>query len=137
MPPTKIYAKQTSNMGLGVFASEKIIKGESIVVNYCIEIKDEEYPKPKNKPLIFYDYAFMCPRTKKNNSDKSYRVVALGFGSVINHSSKPNASWKNGKEEWTLEWYAIKDIEKDDQILSNYGEQYSKYIEKQKKIKFI
>ena len=127
-PSNKIYAKKTKDMGWGVFASEKIIKGDSIDVNYCIEIKD-------NNPKLFYDYAFMCPRKKKDVNDISFRVIPLGLGSVINHSSDPNADWKDGEHKWTLEWYAIKDIEKDEQIFTDYGKSYWKNVCRIKNIK--
>jgi SET domain-containing protein len=134
-PPTKIYAKKTPKKGMGVFASDKISKGESIVVNYCLDLKDEEYPAPKDKPKLLYDYAFVIPRKKKNPNDKSYRVLALGLGSVFNYSADPNADWKDGEHPWTLEWYALKDIDKDEEISINYGKAYWKNVCRIKNIK--
>ena len=136
-PTNKIYAKLTINMGMGVFAYKDISKGDVIDVNYCIKIDDESYIKSNNKPLIFYDYALMYPKTKKTIDDKSYRVISLGFGALFNNSKKPNADWRNGKESYTLEWYAIEDIKENQQIFINYGDGYCQYIEKIKNIKFI
>ncbi len=50
-----------------------------------------------------------------------YVVLALGYGSMYNHSKNPNIKYQILKEEQTITFTAIKDIEKDEELLFNYN----------------
>ncbi len=47
--------------------------------------------------------------------------ICLGFGSLYNHSYSPNATYKKLHEEKMIEFIAIKDIKKDEEITVNYN----------------
>jgi SET domain-containing protein len=73
--PTKIEIKESPNKGLGVFAKEKIFKGEIIETTPLIKLN-----VPYNSDVLD-DYRFNYP---KNSTQKF--VVVLGYGSIYNHS---------------------------------------------------
>jgi SET domain-containing protein len=107
--PTKIEIKESLGKGLGVFAKEKISKGE--IIEICPLIKLDV---PHNSDVLD-DYRFYYP--KKNS--KEY-VVALGYGSIYNHNNQNNADWRDGKP-MTFEFFATKDIELGEEICTSYG----------------
>lgn len=47
-------------------------------------------------------------------------VVALGFGSIYNHTDNPNAMYKEYEKELTIDFIALRDIQKDEEITVNY-----------------
>jgi SET domain-containing protein len=51
------------------------------------------------------------------------RAVALGVGSLFNHSTVPNAWWEVVKDKRVLRFYAAKTIAAGEEILVNYGYQ--------------
>ena len=108
--PSKIEIKKSSGRGLGVFASEKIFKDEVFEVCPLIDLDINETSD------ILFDYRFYC---SKNNENKIY-VIALGYGSLYNHSNQNNADWRTG-EHMEFEFFALTDIEKGEEIFIYYG----------------
>lgn len=108
----KIYIKnsQILNAGRGVFATRDINKGEIIETCPVIYI-------PKDDPSflggVFINYFYFFGKKK----DKAF--FPLGFGSLYNHSPKPNARYKFTKN--FIEFIAAKNIKKDEEILVNYN----------------
>ena len=108
--PTKIEIKESPNKGFGVFAKEKISKGE--IIEVCPLIKLDV---PHNSSTLF-DYRFYYP---KKGDNRKY-VVALGYGSLYNHNNQNNADWRDGKP-MTFEFFALRDIEPGEEICTSYG----------------
>lgn len=108
--PLKIVIKESPNMGLGVFAKEKILKDEIIEITPLTKLD-----VPHNSDVLF-DYRFYYPR---KGGDKIL-VVGLGYGSLYNHNDQNNADWRDGKP-MTFEFFALKDIEPGEEIYINYG----------------
>ena len=52
---------------------------------------------------------------------KERLAVALGFGSIYNHSYTPNATYKIKVKKKTIDFTAIKDIKKNEEITFNYS----------------
>ena len=48
-------------------------------------------------------------------------AIALGFGSIYNHSYEPNATYKKKSESKVIDFVAIKGIKKDEEITVNYN----------------
>ena len=48
-------------------------------------------------------------------------AIALGFGSLYNHSYEPNATYKKHLDDRTIEIITITDIAKDKEITVNYN----------------
>ncbi len=47
-------------------------------------------------------------------------VLALGYGSLYNHSKNPNAKYQISKKEKTITFIATENITKDQEIYFNY-----------------
>lgn len=110
-PPPKVYVK-ASNMKdaeRGVFAASKIEKDETIEISPVIILEFSEFID-SNWNLLFEYYFWL----------DDYVVLALGYGSLYNHSSDPNCRYEISKEDMTIMFTATRNIAKDEEILFNY-----------------
>ncbi|HVA96313.1 MAG TPA: SET domain-containing protein-lysine N-methyltransferase [Candidatus Acidoferrales bacterium] len=98
--------------GRGVFARIAIKKGELIERCPVIPIPSHDVSALSHSILLTYFYFF--------GKKKERMVVALGFGSIYNHTYTPNASYKEQEKEQAIDFIAIKDIQKDEEITVNY-----------------
>ncbi|EKN67589.1 nuclear protein SET [Neobacillus bataviensis LMG 21833] len=99
--------------GKGIFATRDIKKGELIHEAPVIIAPRTEYKYLKN--TMFMDYVFWWG---KDNKDCA---LALGYGSLFNHSYKPNALYKHDFERKTINFFAHTPIEAGEEILINYN----------------
>mgnify|MGYP000845985651 FL=1 len=109
---TKLYVKYIDNIkGFGVFTNQQIQKDETIEDCYSLLIHNtnSEY-----EPYYFYF---------KGDT----KLLPLGFGSIYNHNNNPNIAWKiiddNRK---IIRFYAITDININEELCHNYGPNYWK-----------
>jgi SET domain-containing protein len=112
-PSEKIYLSNSKipHSGRGIFASNFLKKDETIEVSPVILLKGEGVKLRKSK---LYNYYFLWD--KQPNA-----AIALGFGSLYNHSYNPNATYKKHLKDKVVEFIAIKDIKKNDEITINYN----------------
>lgn len=111
-PYKQLYLKWINKtIGWGVFTSEKIKKGETVEVCYCLlDNKQATYHK---------DYIFLLNR--ENNA----AYLVLGYGSIYNHSDNPNIQSKViSFEQRFIEFFALKDIEENEELCHDYGVEY-------------
>jgi SET domain-containing protein len=116
-PPTKIYVKPVEGKGLGVFAKEAIAEGETIEV--CPLMSLGKTPGNKTQDP-FFNYRFSWPRQGAHNGNHDF-VVAWGYGSLYNHSPRPNADWIDHATEKAFQIVAVKNIQPEEEICINYG----------------
>ena len=111
----KIYISKSKikNSGRGVYASQNIKKGESIEICPIIQVNEHDAYNLGESILVEYFFFF-----DKNNKRL---LVALGFGSIYNHSRKPNAKYKIKSRENIMEFVSTSDIKKDDEITIHYN----------------
>lgn len=115
-PPTKIFVQPSALHGRGVFAKHFIHQGEII----------EECPflslpiQPGESSPLFLDYRFNFPSGTENWEEQ---VIALGFGSLYNHSDSPNAYWYSDSSKRTFLFLAGKNIERGEEITVYYGDE--------------
>jgi len=97
----------------GVFANKKFNKGD--VIEICPAIIEKlELLKLTNKLKdCYFEY------------DVDYGLIALGYGSVYNHSDSPNAMWQVIDQN-TLKIIALTQIDVDDEIYISYGDEFWK-----------
>lgn len=115
----KIYSSQRicvsdseiPKAGRGIFAAKSIKKGETIEQCPVIVLPSKDYPIVKKTTLK--NYYFMWGKTTCG--------VCLGFGSIYNHSYLPNATYKKRISEKVIEFIAIMDINKGEEITVNYN----------------
>jgi len=97
--------------GRGVFAALKIKKGEVIESCPVLVLPRRDYSVLKKTELR--NYYFMWGKTTV--------ALCFGYGSLYNHSYKPNATYKKKIKEKIIEFVAIKDIKKNEEIAVNYN----------------
>ena len=113
LPTEKVYLAESAieNADRGVFASQKIADGELIESCPIIYLTKEDYPLAKQTTLLKYYFL---------NEPEDRSAIALGYGSLYNHSYEPNATYKKRLEEGFIDFFAIKDINPDEEISVNY-----------------
>lgn len=106
-----IYLKKSKipNSGRGVFAGKNFKKGEVIEVAPILILEFSDFVDTKWNKLFEY-YFWM----------DDYVALALGFGSLYNHSKQPNCKYELDRKKETITFTAILDIKKDEEILFNY-----------------
>ena len=107
----KIIVKKSKLHERGVFAARYINKKE--IIEVCDLILLEESELHHLNKTILGNYTFSW-RNK-------YGALALGNGSLYNHSYEPNAKYIQEYKENKLKFVAIKDIKKGEEILVNYN----------------
>lgn len=111
----KVYISKSGiiNAGRGVYARRDIKKGEIIERCPIIEVPKNDTSNLKESILVTYFFYF--------GKNKERITVALGFGSIYNHSYKPNATYKIKQKEKVIDFIALDDINKNDEITFNYN----------------
>lgn len=109
----KIYIGDSTLSGRGVFAAQDIEAGEVIEEAPILEIPEDQVEDLMKTDLLNYFFG-------SGNGFESPAII-LGFGSLYNHSYKPNAKFVKKLNEKVLRFVAIADIKKDQEILINYN----------------
>lgn len=105
-----IIMKNTGKYGRGIFARRDIKKGEFIEEAPVIVIPKNEWKLMKKN--ILSNYVFRWGEDK---------AVALGYGSLYNHSYTPNARYHTNIENNSIDFYARQDISDEEEITVNYN----------------
>ena len=111
--PTKIHIKNSPISGLGVFAKEDIKVGETIEEAPVILLSEEQISDLAKTKLLDYFFAW--------GEKLEQAAIALGYGSLYNHSYEPNAKFVENFDTNTITYSAIKEIKKGEEILINYN----------------
>lgn len=98
--------------GRGVFSSRNINKGDCIELCPAILLSSHDMANLKESMLITYLFYY--------GKQKEKALIALGFGSLYNHSYKPNAMYVIHDEAQSIEFIAQTDIQKDKEITFDY-----------------
>jgi SET domain-containing protein len=105
-----IIMKNTNKYGRGIFAIRNIKKGEFIEEAPVIVIPKSEWQLMRKSLLSNYVFRW--------EEDKA---LALGYGSLYNHSYTPNASYHTNIENKSIDFYAREDIQEKEEITVNYN----------------
>lgn len=99
--------------GRGVFTAAPIPEGALIEICPVIALPgpDREFIDKTG----LYDYYFLW------GEDEGQCAVALGYGSLYNHSFEPNAEYRADFESLTLDFYALRDIGAGEEVTVNYN----------------
>jgi SET domain-containing protein len=107
-----IYVRKVRGMGRGVFAGKPFRKGETIEV--CPVILLPRRQERKCVGEILEKYIFHWPK------DGHVAAIALGYGSMYNHSPKPNAKFAPRFGTGDVVFKAARAIEVGEQIFIDY-----------------
>jgi SET domain-containing protein len=99
--------------GRGVVARRAFRAGETIERPPVIVIPREQVGLIRETRLGTYYYEW--------GDDCKQAAIALGFGSLYNHSYEPNARFEFHEDEECLEFIALRDIEPGEEITINYN----------------
>lgn len=108
-PSNAIYVKQVAGKGLGVFAAREIASDE--VIERCpvlVMAKSDVWQFDS----LLSRYVF--------NWGNGKVALALGYGSIYNHSFQPNARCDD-RGRRSKEFIALRDIAKGEEITFNYN----------------
>lgn len=105
------YLKRIRRKGWGAFCSKKIPKGKIFSVSTLLVLTAREARLMDGSSLEPYWYEFGARG----------RAIALGLGSILNHSDQPNCSYHFSKKKRTLSFFALRDIPAHEELTHNYG----------------
>lgn len=108
-----ICIKNTKKYGRGVYAVRDIKKEEVIEVSPVLISPKSEWKYMKK--TILFDYCFSW------GENYEHTAIALGYGSIFNHSYTPNAAFDYNTQNMSIDFYALTDIRKDEEITINYN----------------
>ncbi len=106
-----IRIEEVENKGRGVFAGKRFRKGEIIEKAPVITLPGK-WGQGAEKSVLddyFFDW-------------DGEIALALGYGSLYNHSHTPNAVFLCRVKEAAIEFVALRDIEADEEITIDYLE---------------
>jgi SET domain-containing protein len=106
-----VYVKRVKGKGRGVFARVPIRKGTLIEKVPLLLVPIEDIANGLDNVRLG-KFFFM--------HDKKYVAVCLGYGSLYNHSFKPNATYADGPGR-TKVFKAFRDIKPHEEISINYN----------------
>ena len=105
-----VIMKNTEKYGRGIFAIRNIKKGEFIEEAPVIVIPKTEWELMKKSVLSNYVFRW-----------GSVKALALGYGSLYNHSYTPNARYLTNIENQSIDYFAREDIQEGEEITVNYN----------------
>jgi uncharacterized protein len=108
-----LIVKESASKGRGVFAARWFRAGEVIEVCPVIALSSDDAAKLDDTHL--YNYYFGWGAENKG------AAIALGFGSLYNHSYAPNAAYRKSEADSTISIIAVKPIAPEDEILIKYN----------------
>jgi SET domain-containing protein len=112
---SKVLVKNSKIQGRGVFAKRDIARGRVIEVSPVLILSANDSKKIANTSLVNYHYEW----------GKGTYALAMGAGSLFNHSYKANAQYYMNYNNDTISFYAVRDIKKGEEIFINYNGNHS------------
>jgi SET domain len=112
-----VFSIRKGPKGRGLFASSDIPPRTLIHVAPCIPILKDEYDQHM-KHTVLEHYLFNDTRS----SGAGNKLLALGYGSLFNHSSHPNVDYRVNSENLAIEYSSgYQTIPKDEELCISYG----------------
>lgn len=113
-----IYVKYISEKkGKGAFTKKSIKKGTVIDLAHVIPIPNKDYKKIRKTILYGYTYVWEDPK----NLPEFKNAITLSVSQFINHSYKPNVKYSYDYKNKVIEYIAIRDISKAEELTVNYN----------------
>jgi SET domain-containing protein len=103
--------------GRGVFAKRIIKKNTVVELANVVLISNNDYDLIQDTILYHYIFEWDAP---KNKGEKT-NAIAFGVCQFFNHSYTPNLKYTYDYENFTIEFLAIKNILKGEELTVNYN----------------
>lgn len=111
--PDHLFVARTPDKGRAVFTSKAVKAGDTLEVAPMIVFSEKD--RLSIDDTFLYEYYFEWGKKGKKGA------LALGFGSLYNHSYSPNARYIPDFDLNVLEFQAVRDIEPGEEITVNYN----------------
>ena len=108
-----LIIKETRERGRGVFAARDFHAGDIIEICPVIVLSSADAAKLDNTYLYNYYFGW--------GDDNKAAAIALGYGSLYNHSTSSNAFYQKNLTDCTISIIAVKAIAPEDEILITYN----------------
>ncbi len=108
-----LYIANSHGKGRGVYTDNRIERDTVIEECPVLEIPHEEVELLELTMLNNYYFAW--------GKDQKQAALALGLGSIYNHSYTPNAIYRPRESEQVIEFVAIRKILANEEITINYN----------------
>jgi len=108
-----LFVAQSDLGGRGVFTGQALSAGDTFEVCPVIVLPEQDLPVIHTTHL--HDYYFLWG--KKQNQC----AIALGYGSLYNHSYQANANYLFDYDTNTIDFVCVKDIAAGEEITVNYN----------------
>ena len=117
-PSNKIGLKPSKipGAGRGVFATKNIRKGELIERCPAIPFSIDDPSNADKGILERYCFYF-----GESSNVKGRLAIVFGYGSLYNHSYEPNAKYIRRPAKQVMDFVAIKNIKKGEEITTNFN----------------
>ncbi|KAH0586297.1 SET domain-containing protein 7 [Termitomyces sp. J132] len=109
---TGCMIRRTNDKGRGVYASRSIPAQTLIEISPVLFFSKEEYAK-HGKFTVLDDYTFKWADGRM--------ALALGLGSLFNHSERPNVSYALDTYTESIKYTTVRDIAPDEELCIFYG----------------
>jgi uncharacterized protein len=108
-----ISVKESPGKNKGVFAQKKFEIDEVIETCPVIVLPPEEVEILDSTQLYNYNFTW--------GADSKEAAIALGYGSLYNHSYTPNAKYQKDYNNKLINYICIREIQPDEEITINYN----------------
>ena len=108
-----LYIAETEKRGRGVFCATDIKKGE--LIEMCPLIKIPKSQLAIIDKTVLYDYYFLL------EDPDNPACMALGYGSLYNHSKQPNAEVLMDPDAELMYIECLRDIQSGNEIMISYS----------------
>lgn len=120
-----IEIKTTKKYGRGLYATKNIKEGQVVEVSPVIVVDHDDREVITTTQLNIYVFSWTYKKS----------ALALGNGSLFNHSRNSNVTYKNSVKAKQIEFTALRNIKKGEQLFINYGYEPAHGIEVTKRNK--
>lgn len=109
---SSLYIAHSGKRGRGVFTAKTL--HENDLVEICPVIVIPQAQLEKINQSVFHDYYFLW------SPDQTEGALALGYGSLYNHSYQPNARIELDFANRTISFYASRAVQPGEELLIDY-----------------
>lgn len=130
--PQKVKIQKSPVHNQGVFANVDILEDEIIEVAPLLQLgwRTQYHNDPVIKKYIWSNVSCNCNDCKMNSP---IAYIPLGYAALYNHSDTPNVSMTVNWTEQTVTFKANKTILANEELFINYGKDYWKSRENDKR----
>ncbi|KZO93583.1 hypothetical protein CALVIDRAFT_245031 [Calocera viscosa TUFC12733] len=108
----------TANKGRGVYATYAIPQGTLVEISPVLLFTPDEWEDyGRHTVLDHYTFIWRTP-----GESKPSMALALGLGSIFNHSSRPNVSFLRQIADQTIEYSTTRDVAAGEELCISYGD---------------